>query len=207
MSECHPPAQLARLLLLVSLSTAWSCAATTTNSVAPGRRQDISVLPNSLHILAGVRGLDEDDWGPVDRQGALAVEYARQGVNSAVGFELGLQLSGDTDESGGTDLQAGEAEVYGGIRANFLRAETVQPYVGAGLTALTATVEIDNGSNVDDDDGSLGLYVHGGITVCPSGVFHVGADLRAVFATDLELFGASTDGDYLQLAIFAGWAF
>ena len=63
---------------------------------------------------------------------------------------------------------------------------------------------------LDDDDGDVGGYVHGGATVefgGPDLNFSTGIDVRSSYGLEADLFGASTDLDYLQVAVLFGVRF
>jgi opacity protein-like surface antigen len=169
-----------------------------------------SAAPPSVHkdsrvsIYLGQRSLDEDDWEPIDEQGVFGVEYSRETEGSAVGFEVGLMGSGDEDDLGGADIEGSIGELYGGVRKTFLDG-VVRPYVGGGLSILTAEVDIDGVG--DDDDTSPALYLHGGVDFDITESFFLGLDLRFLFASDIELHGLEGDADYGQLALVLGFAF
>lgn len=161
-----------------------------------------------LSLLLGARSLDEDDWSPVEDQFSLGAEFDWTGAGSALGFEVGLSGSAEDDHTRsagvGVDVEVELLEAYGGVRWSF-GEEQLRPYVGGGLSYVEAQVEAEaGGASASDDDGSVGLYVHGGFQLDVSRHVIVGLDARALLGTDLDLAGASGDADYLQLAALVG---
>jgi hypothetical protein len=162
-----------------------------------------------------VRSLDQDDWSPVDDQGAIGLEFVREDPGSAVGFELGAFTSGKTKDNvpvggGGTiDVRGRTGEISAGIHKTFSApGDTVHPYVGAGLAAIRAEFR-GNGasSSAEDDDASGGLYVHGGVDFDIGPSLFLGVDLRLLGGTDVTLFGVNGNANYAQFALVLGVGF
>jgi opacity protein-like surface antigen len=175
-----------------------SCAASP--SPAPER----VAKDNRISIYLGQRNLDEDDWDPVDQQAVFGVEYAREKAGDAIGFEVGLMGSTDDDTVAGVDIEGTVSELYAGVRKTF-GEDVVRPYVGAGLSYVSAKVDIEGFG--DDDDQSGAIYLHGGVDFDITESFFLGLDLRFLFGSDIELLGESGDADYGQLALALGFAF
>lgn len=191
-------------LSLVALTLA-SCAAT--RGVA---LQDAPASPaastraNRIVLYLGARGLDEDDYEPVDKQGTIGLEFVHEFADFPLGFEVGVMGSGDEDDSGGLDFEAATGEIHAGLRKTF-GGEAIHPYVGAGLSVIAAEVKV-SGSSTRDDESAAG-YVHGGVSFDVAEAFFIGVDVRALFGSDLDIGGVSTDADYGQVALVLGFAF
>jgi len=161
-----------------------------------------------LSLQAGIRDFtDETIFGRVDSEAAFGIEYAHE-VRDGLGFEVGGigSLSTENGLSGNPDITGAAAEIYGGARY-WLRGERRwTPYVGAGLAAIMAGVDDDAGGQVSDDqDFSLGFYAHGGIQYNVNEFLFLGADVRGLFGTDLDLTTVSGDADYLQFMLVLGF--
>lgn len=182
--------------LLVTLA---SCSAVEPAQENVGHGRD-----NRIAIYVGQRNLDEDDWAPLDEQTMFGIEYARETAGSPVGFEIGFQGSSDDDEVLGTDVEATTAEIYGGVRKTF-GEDVVRPYIGGGLSFISAGIDVDGVG--DDDDSSIAAYLHGGIGFQVSDLIALGLDVRFLFGSDLSIFGEDVDADYGQAAFFLGFAF
>jgi hypothetical protein len=176
-------------------------------------RIDAAAPRTTIDLLVGLRQLDEDDWAPVDEQTAFGVQAAYEGDGAAVGFEVGLSRSSEDETMfvpgfGDFDFESEIVEASFGLHKSFAPSPTVRPYVGAGLAwAMVDAKGSVAGASADDDDGSPGFYAHGGVAYESGGGLRLGADLRTLIGTDVELFGASGDVDYVQLALFLGWRF
>jgi hypothetical protein len=176
-------------------------------SVAATPAQGANDGLRAIDIYFGGRALNKDDWDPLDEQGVLGVQLAIQSAGSLVGFEVGLQGSYDDDDVGGVHVEGSVSELYAGVHKSFGNsASTVRPYVGAGVSLVSAHLQGSLGSTkVSDDDTSGGLYAHGGVAFQLSPNFRLGADLRFLGGTDINLFGANGDADYAQFALFLGF--
>jgi opacity protein-like surface antigen len=173
---------------------------------APAQDTDESFQEIALHV--GLRKFD-DDWDPIEEHLAFALEYVTQNAGSVVGFEGGVSYSADDDDisAGGIDfdLEAEVWEVYLGLHKSFFDVGPVRPYVGAGLSYLTADVEISGGgASADDDDDVFGFYVRGGVGMDISESLEIGADVRAAFLDEIDALGQDVESDYLQGSVFLG---
>jgi hypothetical protein len=204
----------AALLLATACSSVPSRSAPASPSASPSASPQESVDSgvSSLNLLVGMRRLDEDDWEPVDEPGVVGLEYANERPNAALGFEFGLAIAAAEEDEfvtglGDVEFTNRALEVYGGLRKTFFADAAVRPYLGAGVTAIGVEVEGESGGvSADDDDTTFGGYAHGGLEFRITNSFRLGIDARAVFGTDVDLFGASGDVDYEQLALVAGFS-
>ena len=87
-----------RFPALASVLIFASCAS------APAALQDASPVPyrsSHLDLHLGGRALDKDDWDPVEDQGTIGIDFVHEGLDSAIGFEVGM---------GGNSLEGGWRE-------------------------------------------------------------------------------------------------
>jgi opacity protein-like surface antigen len=82
----------------------------------------------------------------------------------------------------------------------------VRPYIGGGLSVINADFERSAGMS-DDDDTSPGVYFHAGADWYITDKFFLGLAYRLLTATDIDVFGESSDADYEQFALRAGFSF
>lgn len=186
-----------------------SCASVVHNSVQESAPSSPAPSPTRSHenrvaIYLGQRGLDKDDYEPVEDQATFGIEFVHEAVGGDVGFEFGLMGSSDESSAAGFDIEGTTGELYGGLRKTFGES-VVRPYIGGGLSFIASEFEIVGVNK--DDDASAALYAHGGVSIDVSESFFVGLDLRVLFGSDMEIFGVSTDADYTQLALVAGVSF
>ena len=162
-------------------------------------------------LLLGGRSLGEDAFAPTDSPGVFAVEFSQVPDFGGLGFEFGLNLGFD-EENGASlpnnttaDLELRQAEFYAGVRAEYL-AGPVRPYIGGGVTSLSTTTTIKQGSlRTEEDDSVLGLYLHGGIQADINDVLFLGLDYRHVFAEDYEIGASSFAADFDQISLVLGF--
>lgn len=195
-----------KIAAFLALAPLGACAVSPSNEalVAAAESHWSDERPNHIAILLGQRSLDEDDYEPVEDQIVFGFEFWREHADDVVGWEAGLQGSGDDGEIAGFDVEGSTGELYGGVRKSF-GTGAIRPYVAAGLSVIRSEVEVDGFGS--DDDTSLGLYAHGGVLFAVTPTFHVGLDLRGLFGSGMEIGGVDTDADYGQLALVLGFGF
>lgn len=160
-----------------------------------------------ISFMAGHREFKDGDlWDRVDAETSLGLEYAHE-IKNGFGFELGAlgSLGIQDGATSNVDVTGAAAELYGGGRY-MLKGKRWTPYVGGGVAGILAGVDNDQGGQVaDDQDFSLGLYVHGGVQYKLTESIYLGVDLRTLFATSLELETITGDTDYVQLGFLFGF--
>lgn len=165
-------------------------------------------LIRQLSLQAGVRDFSDDAiFGRVDSEMAIGIEYAHE-IKNGLGFEVGGlgSLSAEDGLASNPDITAAAAEIYGGARYWFKGERRWTPYIGGGVAAILAGVDNDAGGQVaDDQDFSLGFYLHGGIQYNVADFLFLGADLRTLLGTDLDLETVAGDADYVQLLLTVGF--
>jgi len=166
----------------------------------------------NANFLIGGRGLDEDLWDPVDDHSVFGVTVDFGGAEWPVRIETGFYGSAAEDTVddallGGIDVTLTVAEFFFGVNKTWTPAGKVRPFVGGGLASVIADIELDTAffGGTDDDDQSLGAYVHGGVFWRLGPKFNIGLDGRVMTGTDLTLFDSETDVDYVQLGLVLGF--
>jgi len=161
----------------------------------------------NANFVLGARGLDEDFWSPDEDQGVLGVtvDFGRRGW--PIHLAAGTAASGAEEHvSGGGKFSVGIGELsFGVLKVWEPQGWTLRPYVGGGLAIVSASAELKDGSRVEDDDTSAGVYAQGGVFWRIGPKFNIGLDLRVMGGTDITLFGASGDADYGQAGLVLGW--
>ncbi|MFA5941935.1 MAG: outer membrane beta-barrel protein [Sinimarinibacterium sp.] len=166
-----------------------------------------SVFAASGNVVAsaGARYLDKDEWSPVEDQGQIGVLADFQIGQGPLYVTAGVQISGKEEDESDGDLTASVIDFS--LGAKFMPTfGQVRPYVGAGIASVGAAYEFESdfGPDEDDDDGSLGYYYGAGVLV-RIGRFDIGADVRRIDGTDLELGGFDTNADSTVVSALFGW--
>lgn len=203
---------LAPALVVLVASTVVSCAVTpsaSSASIAPSSPtaavQDGATI-SRLGVYVGRRDLGEDDWAPLEDQPTLGIEFSSVSESSGLGLELALMGSYDDDRVGGVDVEASTGEVSLGIRKEFgldgsgMYHGAIHPHLGAGVAWVRAELDAAGGG-ASDDDGSFAGYGHAALHFDIASHFAIAIDVRALFGSDIEIFGADADTDYVQLAL------
>jgi len=150
----------------------------------------------NANFVLGSRSLDKGFWEPTEDQTffGVTVDFGKE----AWPIQLAIGAYGSvSDESlGPFDIKGKVTELSFGVLKVWHLKGGGRPYVGGGLSAVTATAEIDGfGLSFDDDDTSPGIYAQGGFYWRLGSRFNIGGDVRLVRGTDVELFGAKGDAD------------
>jgi hypothetical protein len=168
----------------------------------------------SVDFYYGVRALDEGDWSPVENQVAFGIETVLEQPDSFVGFEFGLfgswNRKDDVTSGGGQfDVTGRTTELSAGLHKTFHPGDgPIRPYVGGGISAIRAGFRGEHGGvSETEEDGSLGLYLHGGVSYDLSANLFLAFDLRALGGTQIEIFGSDASADYGQAALVLGVRF
>ena len=178
-------------------------------------------VDRQMHIIVGVRQLDDDDWDPVDQQFTLGIDSVhivkgREGVRIGAEYGIALAHSGEEEVPGvpGVDVSAFSIEGHFGVRLMPPGdAKDVTPYIGLGLAVQHMLLEFDGpGGNLEFTDTAVAPYIHIGVDVpTGDGSLTWGADIRFLMGSDFEASdqGATLDGDadYVQFALTMGWTF
>jgi opacity protein-like surface antigen len=174
----------------------------------------MSLPMHNINVLGGSRMLDQSEWEPVDSQTMVGIEVDTYKPRDGLGAELGFQYSRDDSSTaianqGTADVEGENYEVYAGARKTFpLFEDRLFPYLGMGLAYVLSDFDVGLPSgSADDTNGSLGVYIRGGAYWNFAGNWHLGLDVRRMIGTDIDLLDVESDADYMQVALFVGFAF
>lgn len=128
----------------------------------------------------GSKNLDDDDWPSLDSMGSVGflVDIKKQGWPVSITYDL--IASGDTHKRGDTKDEAYTLENHFGIRKTFeLTDSDMRPYIGGGVTVISAEIKSKTAgvSNKDDDDAT-GYWLGAGWYVGVSDNIDIGFDVR-----------------------------
>jgi hypothetical protein len=158
-----------------------------------------------------------------DNHFALGLELAGEPYDAWIGLEFGLWASSSLAEwsrwgpvfSGldADDLDIGASESRS-FELSLGAHKELRPFGGPIAIALgggAALVELEQASFgvqfEDDDDADIGWYGHVGVYYEFQAPGRLGIDVRMLEGTEHELSGATTSGDYRQVALVFSFSF
>lgn len=150
--------------------------------------------------------LGDDTWDPIADQDGFGIEFSRESPRHDFGWEVGAIRYMDDERDSLGRIESELTEVYLGARRTFGRADSVwRPHLGGGLSYMMA--EVENLAGVSDDDESLALYAHAGLSAFVTRHLALGLDVRGLLLSKIRIFGENLDADYMQIALTLGWSF
>jgi len=172
---------------------------------------ELAVKGRQLQFGVGLRSYVDEDFGKLDDQVALALDYCEP-----MGFER-LRLEGgihythdeaDDSRSGGEDvrLSATTLELSAGVNWSILVGR-LRPYVGGGAALQFLNLRgLDDESDAifDDDDAAVGGYLKVGLAFQVSRTSHIGFEVRHFEGGDVELDATELGTSYDQLLMVFG---
>ncbi len=164
-----------------------------------------ALADGNANFVLGGRAFDENDWEPVDEHGVFGVTVDFGQDDWPINLAAGFMASGSEEDEGVFDLTATVAELSFGVLKTW-KEGSVRPFVGGGLAAVAAELEIEGpGGDVSADDTSGAIYAQGGVYWRIGSRFNIGGDVRVLFGSDFEEDGVEADADYFQIGLLLGW--
>jgi hypothetical protein len=165
-----------------------------------------------VNLTYGWRSMQDDSWEPVDDQNVYGVTVDFGGHKWPLNIALGYYDSSDTGTLASFPI-LGNIDIKGELHEYSLGAHKVwtlksplRPFVGAGLTRVTAKATIDSAlGSRDEKDDTTGGYLDAGLFFRIGEMLNVGFSGRLVEGTDVDIFGVSGDADYYQLGVLVGF--
>jgi hypothetical protein len=154
------------------------------------------------NFFLGQKALDEDDWGPLDRQGEIGAEISFGRDSWPVLIAVDLLGSGKKDSS--ADVEGSTSELDVGVR-KIWQAGSVRPYIGGGVALVNGEIKIDAfGATFSDDDNGVGAWVGGGVFWRLKSRFNIGIAARYSKAR-VNVFGNDIEAGGPHLGMLLGW--
>lgn len=152
----------------------------------------------------GAKHLDEDDWEPVENQGAFGVLFDIRGRDWPISLAANLIGSGEVDEDGPVDTTGSTSELQLGVKKIWDFPGKFHLGLGGGLAIVSAAIEVDGpGPSTDDDDSGLGAW----LSLDPYwtfGHFNLGPHI-AISAAEVTLFGDDKKAGGLHVGLALGY--
>lgn len=157
----------------------------------------------NVNVLYGAKGLNEDDWEPVEDQVAYGMMADFKLANWPVAIATDLLFSSDNTSYAGTTVEGRTSEFDLGIRWYSNAVNNVRLYAGGGLARIAGEFEA---YNMTDSDEAFGFWIDTGIVLTLKTIFNLGVDLRYSKA-QIDLFDVDTEAGGLLVGVFAGLNF
>ncbi len=161
---------------------------------------------SSFKVMLGTKSLDAE-WGKDDSMDTVGFLYSYFPSASPVG--LAVDVYGSGNESGSsvkTETSTGEVNLGVRFKAPEL-AGAISPYVGGGVSFVTAELETNNsGSKTTYDDTGVGYWVGGGVDYSFAQRWTLGVDVRYT-SVDVTLNGQERDAGGTGFGATLGYEF
>lgn len=171
---------------------------------------NLAQLGRQLNFGAGVRRLEDADFGRLDGPILLALDYCEPMGLESVRLEGGLHYT--YDEADGTSggqavrLKGETLELSAGLNYSYLLAR-LRPYLGFGASLLFLNlrgIDEDVDAVFDDDDATVGGYAKAGLLFQVSRTSHVGLEFRHFEGGGVTLDGTDLGTNYDQFVLVFG---
>ena len=164
-------------------------------------------VTGNVNVFLGAKGLDEDDWAPVDDQAEFAVEFDFRERAWPLNLVFGLRGAHDEEDRGGATIESTTSELSLGVRKIWESTPYIRPFLGGGLALMGAEAK---GTGVfgtaSSSDGGLGIWLGGGIYWTLTPHFNLGFDLR-VSAAEVTIAGVDVEAGGAHLGLLLGYHF
>jgi hypothetical protein len=157
----------------------------------------------TARIFLGWKGLDQDDWEPVESQGEFAILADFGPPEWPVRLAVDLRFAASAEEDvDGLDAVSASWELNFGVRQIFETGTNVRPFIGGGLSLGGAALDIE----IDDDsDAGLGFWVDFGVDFDLGGPVSVGLELCLSYIP-IEIAGVDTNAGGVHFGFTAGFS-
>jgi hypothetical protein len=161
-------------------------------------------LTGNVNLFLGAKGLDEDDWAPVEDQGELAVEFDFRERTWPLNVVVGLRGAHDEENLGGGTIESSTSELSLGVRKIWDSAVYIRPFIGVGLALIGAEQKTPAGTS--SSDGAPGIWLGGGVYWALTPNFNLGFDLR-VSGAEVTVAGVDRQAGGAHFGILFGYHF
>jgi len=138
----------------------------------------------NLNAVVGFKELDEEEWGPLDRQDELGVELTID--VGKIGVAADLLRSTDEQPFGASQkIEGTTTELDLGIRK--IWGKRLRPFFGGGLAFIKAEIELsDEFGSTSGDKSRVGFWLGGGVFYQIAKHLNIGVDVRGSATSSSE---------------------
>ena len=137
----------------------------------------------NINVLIGQKEQDTNfsDTKDVQEQDMLGLmlDWGAEGWPINLAIDIISSSKDSNDNNFNVNVDGSVLALDGGVRWYFLKNRAWEPYVGGGLSYISAEVDTDGQSNdIEFDDSSIGYWLNGGIKWVLGEHFNLGGDIR-----------------------------
>jgi opacity protein-like surface antigen len=149
--------------------------------------------------LIGQRSLNDEQWERIEQEQQTLFGVAANFTFGPAPVGLAVAMHASAEDEDGLETAVVDFSVGG----QFMPTRgAFRPFAGAGVASVG--VAVDDNFGVDESDQSFGYYVNGGALYRLSRHFSIGAELRWLGGTDLEIEGVEFNADSFSAAFMIG---
>lgn len=161
----------------------------------------------NINAFWGFKGLNEDDWYPLDEQDELGISMDFKQTNWPVSIAIGYLSSSDEQRVSATDFKAETTEVSFGVVKIWDKFRYIRPYSGLGLAIIKAKLEGSTwGTTVSEEDQATGFWIEGGLYLTVWNHFNIGFDVRWSTA-EVTLYDVNAEAGGMHAGLLVGFHF
>ena len=164
----------------------------------------------SGHIggFAGLKIMDSGDWPELDTHFAMGVLFDIKKESWPISISLDIFDTGDEYKHDGVKDLGHTTEYQLGVRKIFTnKYPNIQPYLGGGVSFMSAEQEYQDGSTIiKQDDNGVGGWFGAGMYYDMTASFVLGFDVRYSYGK-VTLFDKELDAGGLYTGLTAGYQF
>ena len=159
----------------------------------------------NVNAFLGQKTLDEDDWGPLDKQPEFGVLVDFKQPDWPVSIAIDFLVSTDDTTESGVLIEGTTSEFDIGVRKIWeVSGSPIRPYIGGGLAFVGAEIKGTSFVTVTEDDNGTGIWLNGGVYWTLGQSFNLGLDLRYSQA-DVTLFGVEGEAGGTHVGVILGY--
>ncbi len=146
----------------------------------------------NVNFFFGEKELD-DEWEPVEEQGEFGIMVDWKKVGWPVSIAIDFFGSSEEDNILSVGVEGKTSELCFGIRKIWEPTTHMRPFLGGGLTIISAELEI---GPFNEKEPAVGVWLVGGVYFTPSEHFNIGVLMRYSDADEVTFRAGSLEYDF-----------
>lgn len=156
----------------------------------------------------GLKAMNSSDWPEIDTHFAMGVLFDIKKKSWPISIALDIMDTGDKYEHDGMTDQGHTTELQFGVRKFFIKQDSkIQPYIGGGVSLMSAEQEYEvNSVTTTQDDSTVGAWLGAGMYYDIFPKFVLGLDVRYSYG-EVTLFDQKLDAGGIFIGVTGGYQF